>query len=84
MTHKLHAFTLYFTLYLNIENAQNPVWKHFEKTNTCFEQSLSVIIKNTEVKVLYCLVIEYTYFVASIQHPGFTLHLVSLESVDTW
>ena len=34
MTHKLHEFVPPFTLYLNVENAKNPGWKHFEKTNT--------------------------------------------------
>ena len=33
MTNNLHEFVPPFTLYLNVENAQNPAWKHFEKTN---------------------------------------------------
>ena len=33
MTHKLHKFVPQFTLYFNVENAQNSVQKHFEKTN---------------------------------------------------
>ena len=33
MTNKLHEFVPPFTLYLNIQNAQNPARKHFEKTN---------------------------------------------------
>ena len=35
MTHKLHIvkFVPPFTLYFNVENAQNPGRKHFEKTN---------------------------------------------------
>ena len=33
MTHHLHEFAAPFTLYLNIPNAQNPVRKHFDKTN---------------------------------------------------
>ena len=34
MTHNLHEFVPLFTLYLNVQNAQNPSRKHFEKTNT--------------------------------------------------
>ena len=30
----LHEFVAPFTLYLNVENAQNPAQTHFEKTNT--------------------------------------------------
>ena len=37
MTNKLHKFVPPFTLYLNVENAQNPVQKEFEKTNIYFE-----------------------------------------------
>ena len=33
MTHNLHEFVPPFTLYLTIENAQNPEGKHFEKTS---------------------------------------------------
>ena len=33
MTHKLHEFVPPFILCLNLENAQTPVQKHFEKTN---------------------------------------------------
>ena len=33
MINNLHDFVPPFTLYLNVENAQNPVQKHFEKTN---------------------------------------------------
>ena len=33
MIHKLRNFVLPFTLYLDVENAQNPVWIQFEKTN---------------------------------------------------
>ena len=33
MTHNLQEFVPPFSLYLNIENAQNPARKHFEKTN---------------------------------------------------
>ena len=41
MTHKFHEFVPPFTLYLNIENTQNPAWKHFEKTIYTF----SIIIR---------------------------------------
>ena len=34
MIHHLHEFATPFTLYLNVANAQNPVRKHFDKTNT--------------------------------------------------
>ena len=34
MTHKLHKFVPPFTLHFNVETAQNPARKHFEKTNT--------------------------------------------------
>ena len=33
MKHKLHEFVPPFTVYFNTENAQNPVRKHFKKTN---------------------------------------------------
>ena len=33
MRHHLHEFVRPFTLYLNVENATNPTWKHFDKTN---------------------------------------------------
>ena len=33
MTHNLHEFVSPFILYVNIEKAQNPAQKHFEKTN---------------------------------------------------
>ena len=36
MTHHLHEFVLPFMLYLNVENAQNPAQKHFDKTNKMF------------------------------------------------
>ena len=38
-----------FTLYLNVENAQNPAEKHFEKTNTHNIEYAVVIL--TEKKV---------------------------------
>ena len=33
MTHNLHEFLPSFTVYENVENAQNPAKKRFEKTN---------------------------------------------------
>ena len=33
MTQKLHKFVQPFTLYINVENAPNPVRKQFENTN---------------------------------------------------
>ena len=36
MMHKLHEFVPPFTLSLNVENAQYPAGKHFEKCNTSF------------------------------------------------
>ena len=34
MIHHLHEFVSPFTLYLNVENAQTPMRKHLDKTNT--------------------------------------------------
>ena len=42
MIHKLQEFVPSFTLYLNAENAPNPAWKHFEKTNIYEHMMLSV------------------------------------------
>ena len=34
VANNFHKFVPPFTLYFNIKNAQNPAWKHFEKTNS--------------------------------------------------
>ena len=47
MTNNLHEFVPPFTLYLNVENAQNPVQKHFEKTNLFVSFSYLDAHKNT-------------------------------------
>ena len=33
MSQNLHELVFPFTPYLNVENAPNPAWKHFQKTN---------------------------------------------------
>ena len=43
MTFHLHEFVPTFTIYLNVENDQNPVRKQFEKTNIDISHSFPIV-----------------------------------------
>ena len=40
MIDHLYKFVPPFTLYLNVENAPNPVRKYFDKTNTSYDMPI--------------------------------------------
>ena len=67
MIHMLHEFVPPFTQYLNIENAQNPSRKHFEKQTVVSFAWVSMRNWHLVTEVIFSKRSQYTHVVVEYQ-----------------